>query len=159
MAKPTTKIVQPVLIEEEKRAKALEQVLSDTALNADGIRETIKLLQELHQSGILGAVVSLVEAKEEVAKIAVGQLVRPPVTKAINNAMAVAESLTELEPEMTKKLAGSLAKGLKKAEEGLRQDEKVGIFDLIKALQDPDINRAVSFGMNLLKGMGQGLKE
>ncbi|MEJ8545161.1 DUF1641 domain-containing protein [Brevibacillus borstelensis] len=159
MAKPTTKIVQPVLTEEEKRSKALEQVLSDTALNADGIRETIKLLQELHQSGILGAVVSLVEAKEEVAKIAVGQLVRPQVTNAINNAMAVAETLTEIEPEMTKKLAGSLAKGLKKAEEGLRQEEKVGIFDLIKALQDPDINRAVAFGMNLLKGMGQGLKD
>ncbi|USG63375.1 DUF1641 domain-containing protein [Brevibacillus ruminantium] len=159
MAKPTTKIAQPVLTEEEKRTKALDEVLGDTAASADGIRETLRLLQELHESGILSAVLSLVQAKEEVAKIAVGQLLRPSLTNSINNAMAAAEGLSEIEPEMTKKLVGSLAEGLKQAEEGLRQDQKIGVFDLFKALQDPDINRAIGFSLNLLKGMGQGLKK
>ncbi|MDA5110633.1 MULTISPECIES: DUF1641 domain-containing protein [Brevibacillus] len=159
MAKPTTKIVRPVLTEAEKQAQALEQVKQDAAQHAEGIREALKLLQELHDSGILEALKSLLEAKEKVAKIAVGQLLRPPVTNSINNAMAVAEALSEIEPDMTKKLVGSLVQGLQQAKEGLEQDSKVGLFDLVRALQDPDINRAIGFGLNLLKGMGQGLKE
>jgi uncharacterized protein YjgD (DUF1641 family) len=157
MAKPITKIVQPVLTEKEKRELTLEQVVQDVVSNAEGIREMIKFLQELHESGILEALTALVEAREKVAKIAVGQLLRPPVTNAINNAMAAAGSITELDPEITKKLMGSIVKGLQKAEAGL--GSKVGIFDLIKALRDPDINRAIGFGLALLKGIGEGLKE
>lgn len=159
MAKPIVNIVKPVLTEEEKNAKKLEQIKTEAAVNADGILDTIKLLQELHDSGILEAVKALLEAKEKVAKIAVGQLLRPPVTNAINNAMAVAEAAGEMNPEMTKKLVASLGNGLKKAEEGLQKGEKVGLLDLYKALNDPDVNRAIGFGINLLKGLGEGLKK
>jgi uncharacterized protein YjgD (DUF1641 family) len=159
MAKPITNIAKSAPTEEEKREKTLETVIEDIAQNADSIRQTIKLLQELHDSGILGALNAIIEAREEVAKILMGQMVRPPVTNMINNAMAVAGALTEIDPDMTKKLMGSVTKGLQKAEEGLRSNEKVGLFELIKALRDPDINRAIGFGLNFLKGIGEGLKE
>lgn len=159
MAKPIVNIVKPVLTEEEKNEKKLEQIKTEAAVNADGILDTIKLLQELHDSGILEAAKALLEAKEKVAKIAVGQLLRPPVTNAINNAMAVAEAASDLNPEMTKKLMSSLSNGLQKAEEGLQKGEKVGLLDLYKALNDPDVNRAIGFGINLLKGLGEGLKK
>lgn len=158
MAKPITKISQPVLTEKEIEEQSLEKVLKDVANNAEGIQQTIKLLQELHESGILAAINAIIEAKEQVAKIAVGQLLRPPVTNAINNAMAAAGALTELDPEMTKKWIGSVANGLQKAEEGVKDNSKVGIFDLMKAVKDPDINRAIAFGLNLLKGIGEGIK-
>ena len=159
MAKPIVNIVKPVQSEEEKNAQKLEQIKKEAAVNAQGILDTIKLLQELHDSGILDAVSALLEAKEKVAKIAVGQLLRPPVTNAINNAMALAEAASDVDPEMTKKLVASLGNGLKKAEEALQKEEKVGLLDLYKALNDPDINRAIGFGINLLKGLGEGLKK
>ncbi|MFP3380752.1 DUF1641 domain-containing protein, partial [Bacillus sp. SIMBA_069] len=73
--------------------------------------------------------------------------------------MAAAGGLAELEPEMTQKLMKGVSKGLQKADEGLHSGQKVGIMDLMKALSDPDINRAIGFGINLLKGVGEGLKE
>ncbi|USG66144.1 DUF1641 domain-containing protein [Brevibacillus ruminantium] len=158
MARPITNIVVPPVTEKERQNQAVEGVIQVLVQNADGIQETIKLLQELHHSGILGALGAAVEAREDIAKVVVGQMERPPVTQLINNAMAAAGGLAELNPDMTKKLMSGLAKGLQKAEEGSCSEATVGIFDLIKALRDPDINRAIVFGINLLKGVGEGLK-
>lgn len=159
MAKPIRDIKKVELSEENKQTQSLESLLSEVAQNKDSLLETLHLLQELHSSGILEALNSLVQAKEDVAKIAVGQMTREPVTNIINNAMAAGGALTKLNPEMTQKLMGSLTTGLEKAEQGLYSDKKIGVFDLMKALKDPDLNRAIGFGLNLLKGVGKGLKE
>lgn len=84
---------------------------------------------------------------------------RPPVTNALNNAMAAAGVLTELDPETTQKLVGGLSKGLQRAEEGIQSNKKVGVFDLVKLLRDPDVNRVMRFTIDLLKGLGEGLKK
>jgi uncharacterized protein YjgD (DUF1641 family) len=159
MAKPISIIKKEELTEEQIKSQSLESILSEVAQNKDSLLETLQLLQELHDSGILDALNSLVKAKEKVAKIAVGQMTREPVTNLINNTMAAGGALTTLDPVMTKKLMGSVAKGIEKAEQGLKEDSKVGILDLLKVLNDPDINRAIGFGLNLLKGVGEGLKE
>ncbi|ULT59362.1 DUF1641 domain-containing protein [Neobacillus drentensis] len=159
MAKPIKIIQKTELTEEQKKMHSLENLLSGVAQNKDSLLETLNLIQELHDSGIMDALGSLLKAKEKATKIAVGQLTRQPVTNMINNAMAAGGILTELDPETTNKLAKSLTAGLKKAEQGLKADSKLGLFDLMKVLKDPDINRALGFGFNLLKGMGEGLKE
>lgn len=159
MAQPIKVIQKTELTEEQKKMQSLENLLSGVAENKDSLLETLNLLQELHDSGILDAFGSLLKAKEKAAKIAVGQFTRQPVTNMINNAMAAGGILTELNPETTSKLAKSLTAGLKKAEQGLKEDSNIGLFDLMKALKDPDINRVLGFGFNLLKGMGEGLKE
>jgi len=159
MAKPIKVIQKTEPTEEQKKMHSLEKLLSGVSQNTDSLLETLNLIQELHDSGMMDALGSLLKAKEKAAKIAVDQLTRQPVTNMINNAMAAGGILTELDPETTSKLAKSLTAGLKKAEQGLEADSKLGLFDLMKALKDPDINRAVGFGLNLLKGMGEGLKE
>ncbi|MEH7309146.1 DUF1641 domain-containing protein [Neobacillus drentensis] len=159
MAKPIQTIQKIELTEEQKKIQSLENLLSGVADNHDSLLETLDLLQELHDSGIMEALGSLLKAKESAAKIAVGQFTRKPVTNMINNAMAAGGILTELDPETTSKLAKGLTTGLQKAEQELKADSKLGLFDLMKALKDPDINRALGFGFNLLKGIGEGLKE
>ena len=159
MAKPIKTIQRTEITEEHIKAESLESILSGVAQNKDSLLETLQLLQELHDSGIIDALGGLVKAKDKVAKIAVGQLTRKPLTNMINNAMAAGGILTETEPETTKKLISSLSVGLQKAEEGLKSDVKFGLFDLVKALKDPDINRALGFGVNLLKGLGEGLNK
>ncbi|XJZ27979.1 DUF1641 domain-containing protein [Bacillota bacterium Lsc_1132] len=154
MAKPITSFAK-----NEIKSETIEHLAEHAVKNSEGLKQAIELLQELHESGILDAMVSLVQAKEKVAKIAVGQMTRTPVTNIINNAMAAAGALTEMDPAFTQKLIGGLSNGMKKAEEGLKKGEKAGVMDLLKALKDPDINRTVLFGINLLKGIGEGLKE
>jgi uncharacterized protein YjgD (DUF1641 family) len=159
MAKPIQTIKKVEYTDTQKKEQSLESLLSEVAQNKDSLLETLYLMKELHDSGILKAAGSLVKAKEEVAKIAVGQMTREPVTNIINNALAAGGALTELDPDLTKKLMGSVAKGFEKAEQALQTNTKVGILDLMKALKDEDLNRAIGFGLNFLKGVGEGLKE
>lgn len=159
MAKPIKTIAKQTLTQSEQQNQAVENVIQVLTTNAQGIQETIKLLQELHNSGFLGALNAAVEAKEEIAKTVMGQMVRPPVTNLINNAMAAASGVSELDPAITQKFMNSVTKGIRKAEEGIRSGSKLGIIDLIKALSDPDVNRAMNYGLHLLKGIGEGLQE
>src|SRR3954471_16680612 len=159
MAMPIRTIKRIELTEEQKKEQTLDSLLTEVVQTKDSLVETLDLLQELHNSGILEGINSLVKTKEEVAKIAVGQLTREPFTNMVNNAMAAGGVLTQLDPETTKKLMGSVAKGLEKAEKGLQSHSETGVLDLLKALKDPDLNRAITFGLNLLKGMGEGLKD
>ncbi|MEH7502764.1 DUF1641 domain-containing protein [Neobacillus drentensis] len=159
MAKPITAFENRQKTEEELHSEKMDHLVDHVIENADGLKQTIALLHELHESGILEAMVSLVQAKEKVAKIAVDQMVRPPVTNLINNAMAAAGALTELDPAFTKKLVAGIANGMRNAEESVKNGEKAGVKDLFKAMKDPDINRSILFGIHLLKGIGKGLKE
>ena len=159
MAMPIRTIKRIELTEEQKKEQTLDSLLTEVVQTKDSLVETLDLLQELHNSGILDAINSLVKTKEEVAKIAVGQMTREPVTNMINNAMAAGGVLTQMDPEMTKKLMGSVAKGLERAEQGLQSNSTTGILDIMKALKDPDMNRAITFGLNLLKGIGEELKD
>ncbi|KOS30391.1 hypothetical protein ADK18_02995 [Bacillus anthracis] len=113
----------------------------------------------MQKAGILDAAISLLAAKEDVSKIALDQVNREPVKNAINNMMGAAEALTELDPELTKKITASLVTGLQKAKEQLKSNKKTKVIDLMKVLKDPDINRAITFGLNFLKALGKGLEK
>jgi uncharacterized protein YjgD (DUF1641 family) len=157
MAKPISFIHKRVLTEEDKKEQSINHLTDDVAENEEALKKTLAIVRELHDSGILEAVESMLKAKGKITEIVLGQATRKEVTNIINNGMAAAGVLTELDPEQTKKLMTGVVNGLKEAKEN--QGKKVGVFDLMKALKDPDLNRAVGFGVNFLKGLGKGLKE
>jgi len=159
MAEPITTIRKNVLSEEEKQKASLDQLAAELAEREAALKQTLELVQELHDSGILEAVQAMLKAKADIAKIVVGQATRKPITNTINNLMGAAGALSEMDPELAKKLAGSLSAGLEEAKEQLQSPKKTRIFDLMKAMNDPDINRAIGFGIRFLKGVGKGLKE
>ena len=72
--------------------------------------------------------------------------------------MGAAGALTNMDPETTTKLLASLNTGLDEANKAIEADEKVSVFKLAKLMKDPDVNRALNFGIHLLKGLGKGLK-
>ena len=53
MAKPIQIIKRTELTEEQKKERTLESLLTEVAENKDSLVETLDLLQELHNSGIL----------------------------------------------------------------------------------------------------------
>ncbi|KOY83364.1 DUF1641 domain-containing protein [Lysinibacillus macroides] len=159
MAVPITKIKKQPFTEEqlkEQKLANLQQLLSD---NEETVNQVFSIMAELNDIGALEAAMKLLEAKEDVAHIALEQLTRKPVTNMINNVMGVAGALTELNPETTAKLVEGLNAGVEEANKALETEEKISAFKLVKMLNDPDVNRAVQFGVHFLKGLGKGLKE
>ncbi|PFJ06454.1 hypothetical protein COI88_06980 [Bacillus cereus] len=159
MAAPIQAIQKQELTEEEMKQQKLEDLKELLANNEDALNQMFNIVGELNDIGMLEAANSMLKAKEPIAKIVLGQVTREPVTNLINNMMGAAGALTELDPELTKKLVGSVLTGMDEGNQHLQSNKKVGILNLMKVLKDPDINRAIGFGLHFLKGMGKGLKE
>ncbi len=64
-------------------------------------------------------------------------MTREPVTNLINNMMGAAGALTELDPELTKKLIGSLLVGLEKGNEHLESNKKSRGIRSYESLERP----------------------
>uniref|UniRef100_UPI0035B508D0 DUF1641 domain-containing protein n=1 Tax=Parageobacillus toebii TaxID=153151 RepID=UPI0035B508D0 len=95
-----------------------------------------------------------------IAKIVIGQANRKPVTTMINHVIGMAQLLTNLDPQLTTKLLESTASSIAEAYKQTKEpDKKIGIFDLLKAMNDPDINRAIRFVLSALKEIGKRLNE
>ena len=159
MAVPITGIKKQQLTEEQLKEQKLDNLKELLSENEEAVNQLFSIMAELNDIGALEAAMKLLEAKEEVAHIALGQLTRKPVTNIINNLMGVAGALTELNPETTTKLIEGLNTGVDEASKALESNEKVSAFKLMKMINDPDVNRALNFGVHFLKGLGKGLKE
>lgn len=158
MAKPITAIQKRRVTEEEKRAEALAKLKAAVGDSEEAVRELLAFIEQLHESGLLEAANALLKAREDVAKIVVGQLNQKPVTTMINHAFAIAGLVASLDLEKTAKLLEHIAAGAMEAyEQTAVETKKIGLFDLLKALNDPDVNRAIRFFLSALKAIGQRL--
>lgn len=158
MAKPITTIEKNVQTEEQLKEQKLDHLKSLLAQNEEAVQQLLAILGDLNDIGALDAATNLLAAKEETAHIVLGQLTRKPVTNLISHAMGVAGALTEIEPATTAKLLSAMQQGLDAGEAALAADEKISMLKLAKMMNDPDVNRALKFGVHFLKGFGQSLK-
>lgn len=159
MAAPITSIEKQVLTPEEQQQQKLDELQALLADHDEAIQKIVGIAGELNSIGILDAAGAMIQAKEKIAHIALHQVSREPVTNLINHVMKASAAMTKVDPELTDKLSSSMVKGLEAANQHVASNQKIGLFDLAKSLKDPDINRAIGFGLHFLKGMGQGLKE
>jgi uncharacterized protein YjgD (DUF1641 family) len=159
MAAPITAIQKHVWTDEELKQQKLEDLITLLTDNEEAINKILDIVGELNDIGVLEAVNAMLQAKEKIAKIALGQVTREPITNLINNLMGAAGALTNLDPELTKKLVSSVTLGMDEGNKHIQSNNKIGMFDLLKVLNDPDINRAVGFGIHFMKGLGKGLKD
>ncbi|MFK2825767.1 DUF1641 domain-containing protein [Bacillus sp. B190/17] len=158
MAAPITSIQEHKQTEErtQQNLEDLQKLLAD---NEDALNKIFSIVSELNDIGALEAANAMLQAKEKIVDIALHQASREPVTNLINHFLGATGALANMDPNMTKKLAGSMTAGMEEANKHLHDDKQINMFDLLKVLKDPDINRAVGFGIHFLKGMGKELKE
>ncbi|MDN7242262.1 DUF1641 domain-containing protein [Planococcus sp. N028] len=157
MATPITQITKRQLTPEEEKEKKLGELETLLVQQDQALNKILEITGELNDAGILDAVRAMVKARENLTGIAVHQASREPVTNLINNAMKAAAVVTTIDPNTTARVMNSVKSGLDEAELQRDNPKKVGVFRLIKALRDPDINRSIRFGLNFLKGMGREL--
>ncbi len=157
MAQPIHSFSKKMPTDEEIKIEALEKLTKELAEKREAMNQTLNILEELHDSGILEAALAMLKAKAQIAETALGQVTRKEVTNIINNAMGAAGMLSNIEPAQTQKVLNGVANGLNTALDV--PEEKLGMLGLLKMMKDPDVNRAMGFGLRFLKGMGQELKE
>jgi uncharacterized protein YjgD (DUF1641 family) len=158
LAAPISAIQKHKLTDEQRKQQKLEDLTTLLADHEEALNNIMGIVGELNDMGVFGAADAMLQAKEKIAKIALGQINREPLTNMINNLMSAAGVLTSIDPELTKKLADSVAAGMDEGSNHLQSNKKIGLFDLVKALNDPDINRAIGFSFHFMKGLGKGLK-
>ncbi|USK59240.1 DUF1641 domain-containing protein [Peribacillus asahii] len=158
MAQPITEIKKNLLTAEEQKQKKLEALTALLANNDEALNKVLTIVGELNDIGVLEAADSMLQAKEKIAQIALHQVSREPVTNLINTLMGATGALMKTDPELITKLVNSAMKGMDEANDYLQTNKKVKVMDLVKLLNDPDINRALGFGIHFLKGMGKELK-
>jgi uncharacterized protein YjgD (DUF1641 family) len=159
MAQPISAVKKNMKTEEQIQHEKLVELQAQLAAKDEALKKVLDIIDELHHTGALEAGKAMLEAKDKIASIALGQASREPVTNMINNLMGAAGVLTKMDPEVTAKLLDSVVEGVRQGEDFVASDNKIGAFDLVKSLKDPDINRAIGFGLHFLKGMGQELKK
>ncbi|BDG34530.1 helical membrane plugin domain-containing protein [Saccharococcus caldoxylosilyticus] len=160
MAKPITTIQKQMVTEEEKREKTIEELKASLTEKEKAVHELLSIVEELHKSGLLEAANAMLKAREDIAKIVIGQANRKPVTTMITHVIGIAQLFANLDPQLTSKLLESTASGFAEAYKQTKETgKKIGIFDLLKAINDPDINRAIRFILSSLKEIGKRLHD
>ncbi|WP_252503053.1 DUF1641 domain-containing protein [Sporosarcina sp. Marseille-Q4943] len=157
MAAPITSIKRKELTSEELQQQKMNELQSLLTEQQQSLQKIIEITAELDNAGVLDAMAALVKAKDEIAGIAVAQASREPITNLINNLMNATGLLTSIDPEVTANLKDGIAKGIEEAELYKGNGDKVSILQVMTALNDPHINRAVKYGLDFLKGVGKGL--
>ncbi|MHA6260820.1 helical membrane plugin domain-containing protein [Sporosarcina sp. CAU 1771] len=159
MALPITSIRMKEQTPEEVQQVKIENLQTHLALQDEAIQKIIALTSELNNAGILDAVNAMLKAKEDIAEIAVNQASREPITNLINHVINASGLLTAINPEVSEKLSSSIQSGLHEIDLYGQNGDSVGMLDLIKSINDPDINRAIKYGLHFLKGMGKELNK
>lgn len=157
MAAPITSIKRKEHTPEELQQQKMSELQSLITEQQQSLQKIIEITAELDNAGVLDAMSAMVKAKDEIAGIAVTQASREPMTNLINNVMNAAGLLTSINPEVTENLKVSISKGIEEAELYKGNGDKVSVLQVMTALNDPHINRAVKYGLDFLKGMGKGL--
>ncbi|MBD8586463.1 DUF1641 domain-containing protein [Peribacillus castrilensis] len=158
MAAPITEIHNSIT-EEEIKLQKLEELKTLITDNEDALNNMFKIVNELNDSGVFEAATSMLQGKEQIAKIALQQITRQPVTNLINTLMGATGALMNADAAQSTKLLNSALAGIDEGNKFLQAEKKIGVLELMKTLNDPDINRAIGFGVHFLKGMGRELKE
>ncbi|MFJ7745177.1 DUF1641 domain-containing protein [Peribacillus sp. NPDC097295] len=157
MAAPITEIHNPIT-EEDIKLQKIEELKTLVTDNEDVLNSLFDILGDLNDSGVLDAANSMLKGKEKIAKVALGQVTREPVTKLINTLMGATGALMKADADQVTKLLTSALAGMDEGSKFIETDKKIGVMSLVKVLNDPDINRAIGFGVHFLKGMGKELK-
>ncbi|KMT61007.1 DUF1641 domain-containing protein [Paenilisteria newyorkensis] len=158
MAEPISKIRRVEKTEDQIKQDKMTAIKDQIATDDAAFMEVLELVKSLHDSGALDMLNSALKAKEDIATTFLNEARKEPATNAINNLMISSKLLTETKPEQTEQLLAGLANAQAKANESLKEDTTLGLFGLAKAMKDPDVNRALRYGLAFLKGVGQELK-
>ena len=154
MADPITKIIPETVDPEVVRENDKEALLTALLERKESVEGFIEIIEKMDERGLLDLVNGLLGQGEKVLAIAAKELNKPNVTDTLDHLMNLASMVGHLNTEKLKGLADQVNAGLDSAEEVVNSGARTSLFDLMKALKDPEINRSITALLGFLKGAG-----
>lgn len=155
MAKPITTIKKQELTQEDMKQQGLHEIEAAITENKDAILQGIELMSHLHKAGALEMMNALLARKDEVLKNIVSEANREPNANILKNASQLLMLLGSIDVENLQKMSSKMNDGLREAASSIDSKETTSIFQLLSALKDPEINRAITMLLHFLKGLGR----
>ncbi|EJY54772.1 hypothetical protein URH17368_2614 [Alicyclobacillus hesperidum URH17-3-68] len=155
MANAITSIVRQPVDDAALAKQKIEQALVD---HADGVIDGLALLQACEERGLLPLLRALLEQGDDVLRIVLNLVSRPEITGGLKNGIGALQFLGAIPPESMSRLFEAASTGFKEAT-GVPVNARMGVYDALKALRDPDVGRALAVALAFLKGMGRGLAD
>ncbi|AGX06117.1 MULTISPECIES: DUF1641 domain-containing protein [Bacillus] len=159
MAKAITHIQRKTLSEEEKRKKDLMEVEDALIDNKEAILESLKVMRNMHDRGVLSLLSGLFGQGDKVLDILVRAADKPETSNTLKNLLLMGGTLGMINVKQLEPFLLKIDSGIARVAEAGDTQEKTSFFDLARSLKDPEVNRAVTLLLTFLKGMGQETKE
>ncbi|KTT65674.1 hypothetical protein NS383_09300 [Pseudomonas oryzihabitans] len=143
-------------------AERITHEVTPPKLGPDAQEELERLLQTLHEHGMLRFANDLVAANTQVAKVLVDGLNKPGSLNVVQNLSVLAMALSTIPPGQFYSLAFSLRDALKAVTETRRESaaqEAPGVTGAFRLLQDEDLWRALTPLLEGLKAFAAGLDQ
>ncbi len=159
MAKPTNVVTRPQETAEEARASALETLLEGASDRSGALLETLALLEALHERGVLDAMVAFFQRGDDVLRLVVDRLDQPAYSDGIRNALTLTQSLAAFDQETLATTQRMVTGGIRAFASAQPPAKPLGVFDLLRALKDPDVSAGLTAALALLKGIGAAQRQ
>lgn len=125
----------------------------DTATTEDLLR----FVRALRSAGILDFLTGLLEQKDPVLHITVGQVNQVGVKHAINNLEQLAAFMGSMSQDSWDMALHALGNGLESMARTKPSGEGMGIFQLLGALKNPDTAQGLRTLLSFLEGFGRSV--
>ena len=140
-------------------AKAIQYKYEPSPPPVDTAQDDLdKLVETLHEKGVLRTLNNVVAQSSGVLEVALGQFDTKGGRNALDSTMVLIKALTETDPDGAQAFLDGTKKGLAKAQASL-EDDPPGITALLGKLYDREVRRGLYAVLSLLEGLGSHLHE
>ena len=154
MAERITKIKRMQKSEEQIKQESLAEVTDAIAANKDSIMKAINIISTLDDAKILDAVSGMVNSRSVIANKFAVELNKDIYTGLLSNMAQMVFLLGDLNVKDLSEMLNRLNKGLHVANQA-SPNARTSIRNLMGILKDDDMNRSLTYMLNLLKGMSR----
>ena len=154
MAERITKIKRMQKSEEQIKQESLAEVTDAIAANKDSIMKAINIISTLDDAKILDAVSGMVNSRGVIANKFAVELNKEQYTGLITNMASLVFLLGDLNVKDLSIMLNKVNKGLSVANQA-SPNQKTSITGLMSVLKDDEMNRSLTYMLNMLRGMSR----
>ncbi|MBA1353589.1 helical membrane plugin domain-containing protein [Staphylococcus cohnii] len=154
MAERITKIKRMQKSEEQIKQESLAEVTDAIAANKDSIMKAINIISTLDDAKILDALSGIVNSRGVIANKFAVELNKEQYTGLITNMASLVFLLGDLNVKDLSIMLNKVNKGLSVANQA-SPNQKTSITGLMSVLKDDEMNRSLTYMLNMLRGMSR----
>ena len=154
MAERITQIKRMQKSEAELKEESLTEVTDAIVANKDSILKAINIISTLDDAKLLDAMSGAVKSRGVIANKFAVELNKEQYTGLISNMASLVFLLGDLNVDDLTTMLNKVNKGLSVANKA-NQNQKTSITGLMGILKDDEMNRSLTYMLNMLRGMSR----